>query len=39
MFLKICALLPAGYVRDKMNLFDGFIVLISIIDLSKLIFM
>lgn len=36
MFLKICALLPTGYVRDKMNLFDGFIVIISIIDLSNI---
>ena len=38
MFLKICALLPIGYIRDKMNIFDGLIVLISIIDLGKLQF-
>ena len=30
------ALSPLGYVRDNMNIFDGFIVIISIVDLSKL---
>jgi len=34
MCLKLIALSPLGYVRDKMNVFDGFIVLISIIDLG-----
>jgi hypothetical protein len=33
--LKMIALSPVGYMRDKMNVFDGVIVLFSIIDLSK----
>jgi hypothetical protein len=32
--LKMIALSPVGYMRDKMNVFDGVIVLFSIIDLS-----
>ena len=34
MILKLIALSPLGYVRDKMNIFDGLIVAISIVDLS-----
>ena len=33
MSMKIIALSPSGYVRDKMNCFDGFIVLLSIVEL------
>ena len=33
MALKLVALSPYGYVRDKMNCFDGMIVLLSIVEL------
>jgi hypothetical protein len=32
--LKLVALSPIGYMRDSMNMFDGIIVIFSIIDLS-----
>ena len=32
MTLKLIALSPKGYVNDKMNIFDGFIVVVSVID-------
>lgn len=35
MLLKIIALNPLGYVSSAVNLFDGIIVLVSILDLSK----
>jgi hypothetical protein len=34
MSIKILALNPVGYVRDKINLFDGSIVILSLVDLS-----
>jgi hypothetical protein len=37
MILKNLAFNPLGYVRDKMNVFDGTIVTLSIVDLSNLI--
>ena len=33
MGIKLLALGPAGYTRDRMNIFDGAIVLISIFEL------
>ncbi len=33
MVLKLTALGPRGYVKSRWNIFDGFIVLISIVDL------
>ncbi|EAR95184.2 cation channel family protein (macronuclear) [Tetrahymena thermophila SB210] len=33
MAFKIIGLTPAGYVRDRMNIFDGFIVCLSILEL------
>jgi len=35
--LKLIALSPIGYMRDNMNIFDGIIVIFSIIDLSFVI--
>ena len=35
MILKIIALNPTGYIRDKMNIFDMLIVLSSIVDFGK----
>lgn len=32
--LKMVALSPIGYMRDNMNIFDGIIVIFSIVDLS-----
>jgi hypothetical protein len=34
MSLKIIAFNPLGYVRDKMNIFDGSIVMISIFEMT-----
>jgi hypothetical protein len=34
MSLKIIALGPLGYVRDKMNIFDGCIVSLSIFEMT-----
>lgn len=34
MGLKIIALSPIGYVRDKMNIFDGIIVSLSIFEMT-----
>lgn len=36
MAIKIMALGSLGYVRDVMNCFDGLIVIMSIIDISKI---
>ncbi|KAL4505974.1 hypothetical protein ABPG72_013735 [Tetrahymena utriculariae] len=33
MAFKVIGLTPAGYVRDRMNIFDGFIVCLSILEL------
>ena len=33
MVIKIIGLTPKGYASDKMNLFDGLIVLLSIVEL------
>jgi len=33
MGLKIIALSPIGYIRDKINIFDGFIVSISMVEM------
>lgn len=34
MFFKIIALNPLGYVKDPMNICDGLIVIISIVEMS-----
>jgi hypothetical protein len=34
MSLKILALSPAGYLRDKLNIFDGIIVMLSIFEMT-----
>ena len=34
MLLKLIALSPSGYVKSKWNIFDGVVVLISIVDLA-----
>jgi hypothetical protein len=36
MTLKILSLGPIGYLRDKMNLFDGIIVVLSIVEMAFL---
>ena len=33
MFSKILALGPSGYVKDKMNVFDGTIVTLSVLEM------
>jgi hypothetical protein len=35
MTLKLIALNPKGYVSDPMNISDGLIVIISIVEMSK----
>jgi len=37
MILKIVALSPKGYIRDSFNIVDGIIVVISLLDYSKLL--
>lgn len=35
MYIKLIALTPRGYIRDGMNCFDGFIVIVSVVDYGK----
>jgi hypothetical protein len=35
MGIKLIALNPAGYVKDPMNIMDGFIVIIAIVEISN----
>ena len=35
MVLKIIALTPIGYIRDKFNIIDGIIVIIALLDYGK----
>lgn len=36
MAIKLLALTPMGYIRDKMNIFDGVIVVLSIVEMTIL---
>ncbi len=35
MGIKIIALSPAGYLRDKINILDGVIVIMALLELGK----
>ena len=36
MALKLVAFSPVGYVKDKMNIFDGCIVILSVVEMTVL---